>query len=107
MEQAATSLGARSWHDLPSVVLPNFLPAILSGVALGFARAIGEFGSVVLISGNIPFETEVASVRIFGRIESDNRGRRRRGRRRPAHDLVRGAALDRGDPPLATRHDRD
>ena len=43
-------------------MLPNLLPAILSGVALAFGRAIGEFGSVVLISGNIPFETEVASV---------------------------------------------
>ena len=47
-------------------------PAILSGVALAFARAIGEFGSVVLISGNLPFDTEVASVYIFGRIESSD-----------------------------------
>jgi sulfate transport system permease protein len=51
-------------------VLPNLLPAILSGVALAFARAVGEFGAVVLISGNLPFETEVAAVYIFGRIES-------------------------------------
>ena len=53
-------------------MLPGILPAILSGVALAFARAIGEFGSVVLISGNLPFKTEVASVFIFGQIESDN-----------------------------------
>ena len=52
--------------------MPNLLPAVLSGVALAFARAIGEFGSVILISGNIPFETEVASVYVFGEIESDN-----------------------------------
>ena len=47
------------------------MPAILSGSALGFARAIGEFGSVVLISGNIPFNTEVAAVRVYGLLESD------------------------------------
>jgi sulfate/thiosulfate transport system permease protein len=54
------------------IVFPNLLPAILSGVAMAFARAIGEFGSVVLISGNLPFKTEVASVFIFGRIESND-----------------------------------
>ena len=48
------------------------LPAILSGAALGFARSVGEFGSVVLITGNIPFETQVASVYIFGQVEGDN-----------------------------------
>jgi len=52
--------------------LPNLAPAILSGCALAFARSVGEFGSVVLISGNIPFKTEVASVHIFGQIESDD-----------------------------------
>ena len=55
-------------------------PAILSGVALAFARAIGEFGSVVLISGNLPFKTEVASVFIFGRIESNDSARPRPSR---------------------------
>ena len=53
-------------------MLPNLVPAILSGAALGFARAVGEFGSVVLIAGNIPFKTQVASVYIFGQIESDD-----------------------------------
>jgi sulfate transport system permease protein len=48
------------------------LPAIAAGAGLGFARALGEFGSVVLISGNIPFNTEVASVFLFGQIESNN-----------------------------------
>jgi sulfate transport system permease protein len=48
------------------------MPAIVAGSALGFARAVGEFGSIVLISGNIPFKTQVASVFIFGQIESDN-----------------------------------
>ena len=72
MEEAAASLGARPAAIFRRVVFPNLLPAILSGVALAFARAIGEFGSVVLISGNLPFKTEVASVYIFGRIESND-----------------------------------
>ena len=70
MEEAAASLGARPFTVFRRIVLPNLLPAILSGVALAFARAVGEFGAVVLISGNLPFQTEVASVYIFGRIES-------------------------------------
>jgi sulfate/thiosulfate transport system permease protein len=74
MEEAAESLGAGKVAVFRRVIFPNLLPAILSGCALSFARAIGEFGSVVLISGNIPFDTEVASVYIFGEIESDNVG---------------------------------
>jgi sulfate transport system permease protein len=70
MEEAAASLGAGRIQVFRRILFPNLLPAILSGVALAFARAIGEFGSVVLISGNLPFDTEVASVYIFGRIES-------------------------------------
>jgi sulfate/thiosulfate transport system permease protein len=75
MEEAAASLGAGPLAIFRRIVFPNLLPAILSGIALAFARAIGEFGAVVLISGNLPFKTEVASVNIFGRIESgDPRG---------------------------------
>ena len=72
MEEAATSLGAGRLATFRRVVFPNLLPGILSGVALAFARAVGEFGSVVLISGNLPFKTQVSSVFIFGQIESDN-----------------------------------
>jgi sulfate/thiosulfate transport system permease protein len=72
MEEAARSLGAGALDVFRRIVFPNLLPAILSGAALAFARAVGEFGAVVLISGNQPFETEVASVYIFGQIESDN-----------------------------------
>jgi sulfate transport system permease protein len=72
MEEAAASLGARQLAVFRRIVFPNLLPAILSGVALAFARAVGEFGAVVLISGNIPFKTEVSSVYIAGQIESDN-----------------------------------
>ena len=71
MEEAAASLGASNFTIFRRVVLPNLRPAILAGVALGFARSIGEFGSLVLITGNLPFKTEVASVFIFGQIESD------------------------------------
>jgi sulfate transport system permease protein len=71
MEEAAASLGARPLTIFRRIVLPNLMPAILSGVALSFGKAIGEFGSVVLITGNIPFKTEVASVYIFGLIETD------------------------------------
>jgi sulfate transport system permease protein len=72
MEEAAASLGARPLTIFRRIILPNLTPAIIAGVALAFARSIGEFGSLVLISGNIPFDTEVASVFIFGQIESGN-----------------------------------
>jgi sulfate/thiosulfate transport system permease protein len=70
MEDAAASLGASKLTIFRRIVLPNLVPAILSGVALAYARAIGEFGSVVLITGNLPFKTEVASVYIYGQIQS-------------------------------------
>jgi sulfate/thiosulfate transport system permease protein len=72
VEQAAASLGAGPLTSFRRVVLPSLRPAILSGAGLALGRALGEFGSVVLISGNLPFKTEVASVFIFGQIESDN-----------------------------------
>ncbi|MDX6705190.1 MAG: sulfate/thiosulfate transport system permease protein [Solirubrobacteraceae bacterium] len=72
MEEAAASLGAKPATVFRRIVLPNLVPAIAAGAGLAFARALGEFGSVVLISGNIPFKTEVASVFLFGQIESDN-----------------------------------
>jgi sulfate transport system permease protein len=73
MEEAAASLGASDLHAFRRVVFPNILPGILSGVALAFAKAVGEFGSLVIITGNLPFKTEVSSVFIFGRIESGDR----------------------------------
>jgi sulfate transport system permease protein len=72
MEEAAASLGAGPLTTFRRIVLPNLMPAILSGAALSFARAVGEFGSIVLISGNKPFDTQVSSVFIFKQIESDN-----------------------------------
>jgi sulfate/thiosulfate transport system permease protein len=74
MEEAAASLGAGAGVIFHRVILPSLIPAILSGAALAFARAVGEFGSVVLISGNVPFNTQVASVFVYKQIESDNPG---------------------------------
>ena len=74
MEDAAASLGAGRLATFLRIILPSILPAILSGVALAFARAVGEFGAVVLISGNLPFKTEVVSVYVFGRLESGDPG---------------------------------
>jgi sulfate transport system permease protein len=71
-EEAAASLGARPFTIFRRVVLPTLRPAILAGVGLAFGRAIGEFGSLVLISGNLPYKTEVASVFVFAQIESGN-----------------------------------
>ncbi len=72
MEEAAESLGAGPFTVLRKVVLPTLTPAILSGIALSFARAVGEFGSLVLITGNLPFKTEVGSVYVFGQIQDEN-----------------------------------
>ena len=72
MEEAATSLGAGGFTVFRRIILPNLVPGILAGVMLAFARALGEFGSLVLISGNIPFKTEVSSVFIRSQIESGN-----------------------------------
>ena len=71
-EEAAESLGAKPWTTFRRIILPALRPAILAGVALSFGRAVGEFGSIVLISGNLPYETEVASVLVYGQIESGN-----------------------------------
>ena len=70
MEEAAASLGASGFATFRRIILPTLTPAILSGAALGFARSVGEFGSVVLLTGNQPFKTQVASVYIFGQVES-------------------------------------
>lgn len=72
MEEAAASLGAPNHRIFRSIILPNLTPALVAGAALAFARAIGEFGSLVLLTGNIPFKTQVASVYIYGRIETSD-----------------------------------
>lgn len=69
VEEAAASLGARPATTFRRVILPSILPAMASGSALAFARALGEYGSLVLISSNLPFKTQIASVVIYGKIE--------------------------------------
>ena len=73
VEEAAASLGAGRFTILRRVVLPSLVPAIAAGAALSFARAISEYGSLVLISGQLPYKTEVVSVRVLGFIEGGNR----------------------------------
>jgi sulfate/thiosulfate transport system permease protein len=68
-EEAARSLGANRWQTFWRVILPSLLPALLTGFALSFARAIGEYGSVVFISGNMPLKTEITSLLIITKLE--------------------------------------
>jgi len=72
MEAAAASLGASPFLIARRIILPNLVPAMLTGTGLAFARAIGEFGSISLLSGNLPFHTEVSAVNIYNQIQSDN-----------------------------------
>ncbi|BAZ21267.1 sulfate ABC transporter permease protein CysT [Kalymmatonema gypsitolerans NIES-4073] len=69
IEEAAWSLGASQWQTFTKVILPALLPSILTGVALGFARAVGEYGSTVIIASNTPFKDLIAPVLIFQRLE--------------------------------------
>jgi sulfate transport system permease protein len=72
MEEAAASLGAPNHRIFRSIILPNLVPAMVAGCGLAFARAIGEFGSLVLLTGNVPFKTQVASVYIYGRVQTSD-----------------------------------
>ncbi len=72
-EEAAATLGARPWTIFRRVTLPTLFPSILTGTALAFSRALGEFGSVVMVAGNRPLETKTGPMYIFGEIESGNR----------------------------------
>lgn len=69
VEEAAASLGASRWQSLTRVILPTILPAVLTGFAMSFSRAIGEYGSVVFISGNMPMRTEITPLLIVTKLE--------------------------------------
>jgi sulfate transport system permease protein len=71
-EEAAYTLGASPWNTFWKVTVPSVLPGLLTGVFLTFVRALGEFGSVVIVAGNIPMKTQVAAVYVYGEIESYN-----------------------------------
>jgi len=68
-EEAAASLGATRWQSVTGVVLPELMPALITGFALAFARGAGEYGSVVFISGNLPMKTEIAPLLIVTKLE--------------------------------------
>src|SRR5437667_8075719 len=68
-EEAAASLGSTRWQTFRNVILPTLFPALITGFALAFARGIGEYGSVVFISGNMPYKTEIAPILIVARLE--------------------------------------
>ena len=76
VEEAAASLGARPFAVFRRITLPQILPAVASGTVLSFARAIGEYGSVVLISSNLPFRTEIASSVIYGKLQDADQAAR-------------------------------
>jgi sulfate/thiosulfate transport system permease protein len=68
IEEAAASLGANRWHTIWRVILPSLIPALLTGFALAFARAVGEYGSVIFIAGNLPNVSEIAPLLIVIRL---------------------------------------
>ena len=68
-EEAAASLGGTRWQTFHKVIFPTLLPALITGFALAFARGIGEYGSVVFVSGNMPYKTEIAPILIVARLE--------------------------------------
>ncbi len=75
LEEASATLGANRWQTLTRVIFPELFPALLTGFALAFARAIGEYGSVVFISGNLPMRTEITPLLIITKLEQyDYRG---------------------------------
>jgi sulfate/thiosulfate transport system permease protein len=69
VEEAAATLGATRWQTFRRILFPTLLPALLTGFSLAFARALGEYGSVVFVSGNMPYRTEIAPVLIVSRLE--------------------------------------
>ncbi len=69
IEEASASLGASRWQTFRWVIFPSLTPALLTGFALAFARALGEYGSVIFVAGNMPFRTEIAPVLIVGKLE--------------------------------------
>ncbi len=75
LEEASATLGANRWQTITRVILPELFPALLTGFALSFARALGEYGSVVFISGNMPMKTEITPLLIITKLEQyDYRG---------------------------------
>jgi sulfate/thiosulfate transport system permease protein len=69
VEEAATTLGANRWQTFRAVIVPELWPALLTGIAMAFARAVGEYGSVIFIAGNMPFQSEITPLLIMTKLE--------------------------------------
>jgi sulfate transport system permease protein len=72
-EEAAFTLGASAWSTFWQVLVPALRPAVITGALLSFARALGEFGAIVVVAGNVPMRSQTAAVYVLGEIESENR----------------------------------
>jgi sulfate transport system permease protein len=68
-EEASASLGGTRWQTFKNIILPTLYPALITGFALAFSRGVGEYGSVVFVSGNMPYKTEIAPILIVARLE--------------------------------------
>ena len=97
-EEAAFTLGASPWITFWKVTVPSVLPGLLTGVFLTFVRALGEFGSIVIVAGNIPMKTQVASVYVYGEIEATTPGGDIRLGVDSAHFICGAAAVGATDP---------
>lgn len=73
-QEAAHTLGASQWTTFRRIILPALLPAMITGGMLSFARALGEFGSIVIVAGNVPMRSQTGAVYIFGQVEGGNMG---------------------------------
>jgi CTP:molybdopterin cytidylyltransferase MocA len=94
LEEAAASLGASPWQTFVRVILPGIVPALLTGFALAFARATGEYGSVIFIAGNMPMVSEITPLFIITKLEQYDYAGRHRDRRGHAGRLLPAAAGD-------------
>ena len=92
LEEAATCLGATRLQTFTKVIFPSIAPALLTGFAMAFARAIGEYGSVIFIAGNMPMVSEITPLIIIGKLEQYDYGGATAVARGDAGDLVRAAA---------------
>ncbi len=92
IEEAASTLGANRWQTVTRILLPELMPSLLTGFALAFARALGEYGSVVFISGNMPMKTEIVPLLIITKLEQYDYQRRDRHRGRHAGRVLHPAA---------------
>ena len=103
VEEAAATLGATRRQTMTRVIFPTLLPALLTGFVLALARAVGEYGSVIFIAGNMPYQTEIAPLLIVIRLDRVRLPRRHRHRDVDAGDFVCAVPHDQSDPGLGAQ----